>query len=88
MALLSLPPEVIESGARGGMAHRPYRMVRTNLSMTCKSLKFLRLQVFKVGRYRLDGQERTLAMHIESDTYEKTQAARGDVNIFKPYWLG
>lgn len=50
--------------------------------------KFLRLQVFKVGRYRLDGQERTLAMHIESGTYEKTQAAGGDVNIFKPYWLG
>ncbi|KAI4194006.1 MAG: hypothetical protein LQ348_002729 [Seirophora lacunosa] len=88
----TIDPRVLSTLQTLALGALTYRDVYNGLGCyDCKGedlYKFLRLQVFKVGRYRLDGQERTLAMHIESGTYEKTQAAGGDVNIFKPYWLG
>ncbi|KAL8955101.1 MAG: hypothetical protein Q9193_006910 [Seirophora villosa] len=88
----TIDPRVLSKLQTLALGALTYRDVYNGLGChDCKGedlYKFLRLQVFKVGRYRLDGQERTLAMHIESGTYEKTQAAGGDVNIFKPYWLG
>lgn len=49
--------------------------------------RFLRLQVYKVHRHDFEGHLKPLAIHIESGTYEKTEAAGGDINVFKPYWL-
>lgn len=69
-----------------------YRDVYNGLvDYTCNNMSldsFLRLQVYRVGTYEFEGRRKPLITHIESGTYEKTEALGGDVKIFQPYWLG
>ncbi|KAL8832492.1 MAG: hypothetical protein Q9170_004863 [Blastenia crenularia] len=70
-----------------------YRDLRNGLgcesSLNLQLYEFLRLQIYRIDTgYRFEGQPKPLAILTESGTYERTEAAGGDVDIFKPYWLG
>ncbi|KAL8931897.1 MAG: hypothetical protein Q9216_007031 [Gyalolechia sp. 2 TL-2023] len=50
--------------------------------------RFIRLQIYTVDHWhQFNGQRKAFATHIETGTYEETEADGRDVTIFKPYWL-
>ncbi|KAL8923293.1 MAG: hypothetical protein Q9208_004693 [Pyrenodesmia sp. 3 TL-2023] len=83
-------PLALKTLALGALTYRDiYNGLGCHISANPSLYFFLRLQIYKVDcKYQCEGQPRPLAVHTETGAYEKTEAAGGDVNIFKPYWLG
>ncbi|KAL8771691.1 MAG: hypothetical protein Q9209_002882 [Squamulea sp. 1 TL-2023] len=70
-----------------------YRDVRIGLGLRNINdpdlYNYLRPQIYQIDRhYQFEGKSKPIAILFETGTYEKTEAAGGDVEVLKPYWLG
>ncbi|KAL8711386.1 MAG: hypothetical protein Q9220_004284 [cf. Caloplaca sp. 1 TL-2023] len=82
-------PSALQTLVLGAMTYRDvYAGLGCNKVKDKDLYNFLRPQIYRVGRYSFEGRQRPLAVLTETGTYEKTEAAGGDVSILKPYWLG
>ncbi|KAL8789061.1 MAG: hypothetical protein Q9213_001324 [Squamulea squamosa] len=69
-----------------------YRDVRIGLGLRNINdpdlYNYLRPQIYQTDVcYQFEGKPRPMAILFETGTYEKTEAAGGDVEVLRPYWL-
>ncbi|KAL8642410.1 MAG: hypothetical protein Q9226_008515 [Calogaya cf. arnoldii] len=89
--LIPTAPQNLKSLALGALTYRDvYNGVAFHRTLNWELHEFLRLKIYRVVRSYHEGESlpRPLAVLTETGTYEKTEANGGDVNVFKPYWLG